>query len=272
MRRVRSILPALFASLAAGTAPAQVGGPMAGRQSGPQPDADLTQPSAPDKPEAAALKAFAAGMKAVGKARDYDAAALKAATPDKKAIALEKSNDALYQALDQFTEALRNKSDMVEAWSEACYVHLRLGAHAESVDDCDHALQLQQDNLPAIEHRAEAYLALNRLADAKAAYMDLFNHARDLADRLMAAMQRWLGEHRQDAAGVRGADLDAFDHWVQERTGIANQSAALAPAAPAATAPAAGAPAAGAPAAGSPAAGAPAAGSPAAGSPAASAP
>ena len=86
-------------------------------------------------------------------------------------------DDAYSKALDQFTEALSNKSDMVEAWNNVGYVHLRLGAYRESIDDYNHALALKPDLLEAIEHRAEAYLAVDRLDDAKAAYMDLYNHA-----------------------------------------------------------------------------------------------
>ena len=76
-------------------------------------------------------------------------------------------------------------------------------------------------------HRAEAYLALDRLDDAKSAYMDLFNHERALADQLMTAMQKWLAEHRGNANGMRVSDVDAFDKWLQEREGIAKQTASL---------------------------------------------
>jgi hypothetical protein len=57
--------------------------------------------------------------------------------------------------------------------------------------------------------------------------MYLFNHARPLADELMLGMQRWLTEHRTNANGMRAADVDAFDKWLQERDGIAKQTASL---------------------------------------------
>ena len=79
----------------------------------------------------------------------------------------------------------------------------------------------------AVAHRAEANLALDRLEDVKAAYMDLFNHAPALADQLMLAMHKWMGEHRNDARGMRPADLAAFDKWLQERDIVAQQSASL---------------------------------------------
>jgi tetratricopeptide (TPR) repeat protein len=104
------------------------------------------------------------------------------------------------------------------------YAHLRLGAFRESVDDYDHALKYKPDLEEAILHRAEAYLRLDRLDDAQSAYMDLFNHARALADQLMVDMQKWLADHRQDAKGMRPAQIDAFDTWLQERDKIAKQT------------------------------------------------
>jgi tetratricopeptide (TPR) repeat protein len=163
----------------------------------------------------------------LAKAKDYESAAAAAQNPDKKANALDKMGDAYNRALDQFTEALRNKGDMYDAWNKVGYIHLRLGAYGESVDDYNHALTLKPDLLDAVLHRAEASLGLDRLDEAKGAYMYLFNHARPLADELMLGMQRWLTEHRTNANGMRAADVDAFDKWLQERDGIAKQTASL---------------------------------------------
>jgi tetratricopeptide (TPR) repeat protein len=107
------------------------------------------------------------------------------------------------------------------------FIHLRFGAFRESIDDYNHALALKPDLMEAIERRAEAFVAIDRLDEAKAAYMDLFFHARPLADRLMVDMQAWLQTHRAEANGVRVADIDAFDKWLQERDGIAKTTASL---------------------------------------------
>jgi hypothetical protein len=68
-------------------------------------------------------------------------------------------------------------------------------------------------------------MAVDRLDDAKAAYMDLFNHARPLADQLMVSMQKWQDDHRAAANGMRASDIDSFGKWLQERDGIAKQTA-----------------------------------------------
>jgi tetratricopeptide (TPR) repeat protein len=111
-------------------------------------------------------------------------------------------------------------------------VHLRLGAFNESIDDYNHTLKLKPDLLEAIEHRGEAYMGFDRLDDAKAAYMDLFNHARPLADQLMVSMQKWLETHRAAANGMRAADIDSFGKWLEERDGIAKQTASAGAAIP----------------------------------------
>jgi tetratricopeptide (TPR) repeat protein len=211
--------------LGLGSAPvlAQMGGQMpggAGQRPGggqmSQPETDVA-PAATEKPDIAAKKAFNAGLKSYNKAKELAAAGN-----------LEKASDNYSRALDQFTEALSNKGDMYEAWKYVGFVHLNLGAYRESVDDFNHAFVIKADaDMETVEGRAEAYLGVDRLDDAKSAYMDLFNHQRDRADQLMAAMQKWLIGHRANADGMRSADLDAFDKWLQERDGIAKQTASL---------------------------------------------
>jgi tetratricopeptide (TPR) repeat protein len=180
-----------------------------------------------EKPDAAAKKAYNAGLKSLTKAKSQESIAASAPSTEKKNIALEKANDAYGRALDQFTEALSNNADLYEAWNDVGYIHLRLGAYREAVDDYNHALALKPDLLEAIEHRAEAYVATDHVEDVKSIYMDLFNHDRALADQLMVAMQQWVTAHRADLNGMRASDVEAFDKWLQDREGIAKQTASL---------------------------------------------
>ncbi len=212
------------------------GGQMPGGRGGMSqagaPSTDSPQQST-EKPDAAAKKAFNAGVKSLNRAREFEEVAAKATNPDKKAGALEKVGDAYSKALDQFTEALSNKGDMVEAWNYAGFVHLRLGAYNESIDDYNHTLALKPDLLEAIEtsRRRPTWRSI-AWRKRKAAYMDLFNHARPLADHLMVAMQKWLEIHRAAANGMRAADIDSFGKWLQERDGIAKQTASASAAIP----------------------------------------
>ena len=201
------------------------GGGITGGGRGAAPQEEIPSTPLEVKPEKAAAKAYAAGQKTMVKAHELEEVVAKSTDPDKKVKAREKLDDAYGKALDQFTEVLRNKNDMYDAWNQVGYVHLRLGAFGESVDDYDHALKLKPDLYEAIQHRGEAYLGIDRLDDAKAAYMDLYFHARPLADEMMTSMQAWLQSHRAAGNGIRASDIDAFEKWIQDRDGIAKTAA-----------------------------------------------
>ena len=179
-------------------------------------------------PAEQAKESYNTGVKWIKKAKDYDADADKASTPEKKAKAAEKAGKAYNKALENFTTAVGAQPDMVEAWNYIGFANRHLGAYAESLEAYDHALSLSPKYANAVEYRAEAYLGLNRIDDAKGAYMDLFRDARPLSDQLLAAMQKWVSERRQDAKGVAAPVIDAFEQWVNERGAIAKQTASLA--------------------------------------------
>ncbi|HWX81073.1 MAG TPA: hypothetical protein VNZ02_13310 [Steroidobacteraceae bacterium] len=202
-------------------------GPITGSGGRDSPQSEIPSTPIEVKPEKAAAKALNAATKSMAKARELEDELAKTADPDKKARVREKLEDQYGRALEQYTEVLRNKNEMYDAWSQVGFIHLRFGAFRESIDDYNHALALKADLPEAIERRAEALVAVDRLDEAKAAYMDLFFHARPLADRLMADMQAWVQSHRAAANGVRVADIDAFDKWLQEREGIAKTTASL---------------------------------------------
>jgi tetratricopeptide (TPR) repeat protein len=235
MQRVSSRHPMLAAVLicAANIALGQMPGGPGGAGPGQIPRGVGGMPDEPpantttEKPDAAAKKAYKSATKALDKAKALEASAAAATSPDKKAKDLDKIGDEYNIALDAFTEALSNKSDMVEAWDGVGYVHLRLGAYREAIDDYNHTLTLKPELMEAIEHRAEAYLAVGRLDDVKIAYMDLFSHTPDLANQLMASMQKWVAAYQADPHGMRASDIEAFGKWVAERDGIAKQTASL---------------------------------------------
>jgi len=83
-------------------------------------------------------------------------------------------------------------------------------------------LQMAPASSEAIRYRAEAYLGLNRLTDAKQAYMHLFVHDRTASNVLMKTMKTWVEKHRARPAGSDSAAIDAFDAWVRERDALAS--------------------------------------------------
>ena len=179
-------------------------------------------------PEDQAKDAYNSGVRSIKKAQDYDSDAAKASSPDKAAKAQDKANKAYSKALEQFIDAVAKQPTMYQAWNYIGFANRHLGNYDDSLSAYAKALELNPNYPDAIEYRGEAYLGLNRVDDAKQAYMSLFSNSRGLADELMTAMRHWIDARRKDAQGVAPENLEAFSQWVEERAGIAAQTASLA--------------------------------------------
>jgi tetratricopeptide (TPR) repeat protein len=203
----------------------------AGGGSSPMP-ADRTSGSASRlaretlSPDEQARVAYNAGVKAVEKADDLDADAARQTDAKKQAKMHDKANDAYSAALKKFMKATELRHQMYEAWNYVGYTNRKLGKYDVALEAYDRALQYKPGYPEAIEYRGHAYLGLNRLGEAKEAYLTLFSGNRALAAKLLTAMQAWIGEHKS-GAGVDGTTVDAFSAWVSERSTIAAQTAGL---------------------------------------------
>jgi len=178
-------------------------------------------------PEEQARTFYNAGVAAVEKGDQLAADAARQTDAKRQQKAHAKSQDAYTTALKKFIRATGLSPAMYQAWNYVGYTNRKLGNYQAALDAYDRALTLKPGYPEAIEYRGHAYLALNRLADAKEAYLSLFGSNRKLAAQLLTAMQDWVGEHRGNAAGVDGASLEAFASWVSERSAIAGQTASL---------------------------------------------
>lgn len=124
-------------------------------------------------------------------------------------------------ALKSFQTATAAAPDNHRAHNGAGYSLRKLGRYPEALESYERALALAPAFSEAIEYRAEAYLGLNRLEDAKQSYMHLFVHDRAASHVLMKAMKAWVEQQRAKPAGVDPADVDAFGAWVRERDTLA---------------------------------------------------
>ena len=176
----------------------------------------------------AAKTAYNLGVRSIKKAQEYDADAAKASAPDKAAKARDKAQKAYHDALSSFIDAVGANPKMAEAWNYLGFSQRHLGNYDDALGAYAKALEINPNYPDAIEYRGEAYLGLNQIEDAKAAYMALFGSSRPLADELMVAMHHWTEARRQDAQGLSSADVEAFAKWMDERSGIAAQTASLA--------------------------------------------
>jgi tetratricopeptide (TPR) repeat protein len=184
--------------------------------------------STPRSPDDAAKSAYNSGVRSIKKAQEYDADAAKASTPDKAAKAHDKAQKYYRESLASFIDAVSAQPKMYQAWNYLGFANRHLGNYDDALTAYAKALEINPDYPDAIEYRGEAYLGLNQLEEAKGAYMTLFKNSRPLADELMVAMHHWADARRQDAQGLPSADVEAFSKWMEERAGIAAQTASLA--------------------------------------------
>jgi tetratricopeptide (TPR) repeat protein len=179
-----------------------------------------------------AVAAYNSGVRELSDAKKYDGDAAAAARDDKRVKALGRAQKAYREALDQFQKAVKAKADMFQAWNYIGFTQRHLGDYESALTAYARALELNPTYEEAVEYRAEAYLGLNRIEDAKSAYMDLFGAARPLAEELLQSMHRWIAERQNDPRGVRREELGAFTQWVESRATIAQQTVSFAVGAP----------------------------------------
>jgi tetratricopeptide (TPR) repeat protein len=222
MRKSIEIIATSLILFSACTAFGAGGGEMSPRQLG----ADPNNSRVLSADENARLQ-YNYGVRAVEKADGIDADAARQKDPKKQAKLAAKAGAGYSAALQRFLKATEFNSSMPEAWNYAGYCSRKLGRFDDALLAYDRALSLKPGFPEAIEYRAHAYLALDRLSEAKEAYLTLYAGNRKLAGKLLAAMQGWVRDHRANPAGVDRAMLDSFASWVNERGTIAGQTANL---------------------------------------------
>jgi len=223
--RIAAIGLGVLVALGSGAALAAGGG------SAPSGGGSFNMPERQMTPEEQAKQAYNQGVRAVKAADKFAKSAEETTDEKKKAKVLDKAKHQYENARGYFASALQRKVDMYEAWNYVGYTSRKLGEYDKALQAYDEALRLNPNYGEAIEYRGEAYLALNRIEDAKNAYMLLFQGQRPLADQLMVAMQKWVTDRK--AAGNAAPEVDALAQWIDERSNIARQTASLATDAPA---------------------------------------
>src|SRR5271168_3132859 len=203
------------------------GGPSGGSGSGM-----VSSEGAMRNREEAAKIAYNSAVRTVKTAKECDADAAKATTPEKIAKAHDKAQKYYQEALTKLIDVVGLDPKMYQAWNYLGFANRHLGHYEDSLSSYAKALELSPTYADAIEYRGEAYLGLNRIDDAKDAYMTLFRDSRPLADELMTAMHHWADARRLDGQGLSPTEVEAFAKWMDERESVARQTASLATGAP----------------------------------------
>ncbi len=177
-------------------------------------------------PEEKAKTLYNKGVHDVKKADKFQASALQLTDAGKKDRAVREAQEYYASALSSFQQAAQSDPRMPEAWNYVGYTNRHLGNYDSALTAYEQALTLKPGYPDALEYRGEAFLGLNRVSDAKQAYLDLFASDRGLANKLLAAMRGWLDTQKASASADATAVSD-LDKWIQERSTIAGQTAAL---------------------------------------------
>jgi tetratricopeptide (TPR) repeat protein len=141
---------------------------------------------------------------------------------------LNKAKDEFTKALKEFQNAAKLDPTLYQAYNGMGYAYRKTGDYAKALENYDQALKMAPGFADAIEYRGEAYLGLNRIDDARQAYMDLFSKDRKQADQLLTAMSAWVTAHQSGVQGVDPAAIASFDAWIKDRAKIAQTTVAMA--------------------------------------------
>lgn len=166
-------------------------------------------------PEQAGIDAYNEGYAAIQRADHAENLAATATDETARQQAQRDAQRAYGDALKKFDAATRADPAMFEAHTYIGYANRKLGRYADALQAYTRALRLNPDYPHAIEYQGEAFLGLNRLDEAKFNYLRLYGIAPAQADKLLAAMQKWIETHSQAPPG--DVDMEGFSSWVSQR-------------------------------------------------------
>ena len=189
-----------------------------------------TQPveqEAPAKtPEEEAVEHYNRGLQFAKKAEGFAEKAMMAEGADREKLAKKAAKQWAASAREHDT-AVKKNPKMHEAHSGLGYALRKAGQYDESLAAYNRALALEPRFGEAIEYRAETYLALGKLGEAREAYLALFAGDRKLADQLMVAMKEWIKAREADPQGVSAEALSEMADWLRQREQVATQTSEL---------------------------------------------
>ena len=184
------------------------------------PVATSSDSGTPVTPQMMSIDSFNSGLKHLNNG-DKAGASLKPS--DQK-----KSLDEYGKALKDFQKSVKLDPKNFKSFNGLGYAYRKTGDYAKALENYDQALTLSPNFPDALEYRAEAYLNLNRLDDAKKSYLSLYAGSRTHADLLLKAMKTWADKRHADPAGVDPAALAAFEGWLNERAALAERTVDMA--------------------------------------------
>lgn len=177
-------------------------------------------------PAEMARETYNNGIEHRDKGDKLSAQALIQPTKDRDKTAA-KAHDEYAKALKDFKKAADLDPTLYQAFNGMGYAYRKTGDYVKALEMYDAALTMAPGFPDAVEYRGEAYLALNRVEDAKQAYLTLFGSDRTQAGQLLKAMSAWVSSRQATPGTVEPTVVSALDAWIKERAGIAASTVAM---------------------------------------------
>ena len=165
--------------------------------------------------EQGAIDAYTAGYASILRAEHAENLAAASSNEAERKAALQAAQEAYRASLPHFTTATRLDGEMHEAYTYLGYANRKLGRYEESLQAYGQALKINPNTPYAIEYQGEAFLALNRIAEAQFNFLRLYAVAPDHAARLLQAMHAWVEANK--AKPPAGIDVPALAAWAAEK-------------------------------------------------------
>ncbi len=170
-------------------------------------------PAGPSKQQQS-LGHFQKGLEHRDKAWEYEEKAAKASNDKDREKNLAKAQKEYQQAVKEQIQATFKDPKLYQAYSSLGYASRKLGQYDAALTAYDKALAIEPNYTEAIEYRGEAYLGLNRVAEAQEAYELLFKRDPERAAQLLRAFSAWIAERE---------GYDPVRAWIEQKQQIAQE-------------------------------------------------
>ncbi len=165
-----------------------------------------------------ATMAYHQGMRLLTQAAKASERAAEAET-DKQREKLEKRSRSAYEgASKQFLNALRQDSDVFDAYEPLGLAFRRLGRYQEALDIHAIALRRDEESMENFSGWAESLLELNMLGNATQAYTSYAEAGSARAPILMDAIEKWLAAKEADPGDMDPANVERMADWIAEQS------------------------------------------------------
>lgn len=158
----------------------------------------FSTPAPRKTPQQQAIDSYNRGIAARDKAEQYEQQLADADTEKKRKKLQKKVNQQYKKAAKAYRSAIKKQPRLYQAHGGLGYALKRLGDFDNAMVAYDESLRLRPEYTPAIEYRAEAYLALARYQDVIDAHAHLAYLDRGHKVELEVAIGSWLDTHARD--------------------------------------------------------------------------